>query len=137
MGLVIVWDNAAAAAITVLRDQLSTRPEPVTTGAKVVAHVPDERSITIGNPLVMCRPDGSTVAQHVDQRALVRLTCWHATEYEAMQLAGLAQALLVAHSGGEIRSTEYVSGPLPGVDPRNDQPLATCVVAAHMRPHAV
>lgn len=134
MGLVVVWPNAAAGAITVLRDQLPNRPEAYAQNATVVAHVPDDRTVTSANPLVMCRPDGATATQVVDQRAVVRLTCWHASEFQALALTGLCQALLIAHTGPDMRGTEYVSGPVPGVDPYNSQPLATCVVAVHMRP---
>lgn len=124
------WDGTAHAST-------STRAAVYETDVGVVAHVPDDRTITSSAPLVMARPDGSTVTATVDQRATIRLTTWHNTEFEAMQLAGLCQALLVAHTGAELRGAEYVSGPLPGVDPNNDQPLATCVVAGHMRPQSV
>lgn len=131
---VIVWPNSAAAAIDVLRSELSTRDESYAQNAEVVAHVPDDRRITSGDPLVMCRPDGATLSRQVNQRATVRLTVWHATEFQAMALAALCQGLLVAHTGTDIRACEYVSGPVPDLDPNNSQPLATCVVAAHMRP---
>lgn len=134
---VIVWSNAAAAAVTMLRAQLPGRSEPFTRDARVVAHVPDGRTITSSRPLVMCRPDGAEVTRRLDQRAVVRITCWHATEFEAMQLTALAQGMVIAHTGPEILSAEYVSGPVPGIDPNGKQPLATAVVACHMRPNAV
>lgn len=132
---VIVWENAAAATITVLRATLPIRPETYVAGVKIHAHVPSNRTIETGKPLVMARPDGSTVNRRVDNRALVRLTCWHSTEYFAVKLAGLVQGILIAYSGFEIRSTEFVSGPLPGTDPDTGTPLATCSIAAHMRPN--
>lgn len=137
MALVLTWTNAAAAAVTALRDVLPGRGEDYAQNAAVVARVPTDRTITSGDPLVMARLDDSSVDTRVNQRAVVRLTCWHATEFEAMQLAGLCQGLLVAHSGPDIRTCEYVSGPVAGVDPQNDQPLATSVVAAYMRAEAV
>lgn len=137
MSLVITWPNAAAAAVDALRSALPGRSEAFTAGASVVAHVPKDRTITSGDPLVMCRSDGDTVTTKVNQRAVVRITVWHTTEFQAIQLAGLCQGLLVAHSGTGMRSAEYVSGPVPGLDEQNGQPFATCVVAAYMRAEAV
>lgn len=131
---VVVWPNAAAAAAGLLRTELPNRTEDYAQNATVVAHVPDDRTTASATPLVMCRPDGATVDAGVDQRAVVRITCWHATEYQALQLAGLCQGLLAAHTGPDLRSVTIDAGPTPGVDPYNNQPLATCVVAAHTSP---
>lgn len=131
---VITWSNSAAAAITVLRGELPARTEPYAAAAAVHAHIPDDRTAVSDSPLVMVRPDGATVDSLLDQRATVRVTCWHDSEFEAMALAGLCQALLVAHTGAEIASVEFAAGPVPGLDPDNGRPLATATVLAHIRP---
>jgi hypothetical protein len=121
--------------VRALRPRLASRPEPEVVGVKVstqAGHGRDGGPPSL--PWLLVAEDGDTWTWPAVQRAVIRLTCWHHTEYKAKAVAGLALALLCdPHGAGGLLGAEPVAGPVAGVDPYTDHPLATAAVAVYAR----
>jgi hypothetical protein len=121
-------------SVTLLRSALAARVEAYADGVTVGTVMPRDGDI----PFVMVRQEGQTIARRVDAEATVRVSVWHTSEARALALAGLCQALMLAHAGdGEVRLFTPVSGPFPASDPDNGNPLASFTVAARLRPNTL
>ena len=131
----VTFPDPLVAALGVLRPALAARAEPYASTARVSHKLPARTSSTAGAD-VLVASDGATGTYPVNERALVRVTVWHSDPNTAYLLASLCRALLVTHQGSAIRSAQPVSGPIPTVDPESATPLASVVVAAHLRPVA-
>lgn len=131
MSLLITFPDVMLHATTMLRAALAARTEDYADGVTVGTIMPRDGDI----PFVMVRQEGQTIAQRVDAEATVRVSVWHTSEARALALAGLCQALMLAHVGdGEVRLYSPVSGPFPASDPDNGNPIASFTVAARLRP---
>ena len=135
----VVFGDAKAAAITVLREGLAEHPAPHTVGVSFGTRGPGARSPeTPRLPFVLVATDGTSLAGWpANARTTVRVTVWHASEEHAHDLAQLAQALLLVHSGPVLRSVRPGPGVTTTVDPDTGIDLASFTVAANLRPVAV
>lgn len=132
----VVFGDAVAAAVTVLRAALADRAEDFAQGATVGRRVPGDRSTeTPMTPFVLVAKD-SDVPHNSMANAVctLRVTVWHSTTDQAHDLAMLCQALLVVHSGPVIRGVRPATGPLAAVDPDSGLELASITVTANIRP---
>ncbi|WP_158841687.1 hypothetical protein [Saccharothrix deserti] len=127
--------DVAGLVVRVLRPQLAARPEPVVSGIRVstrVGHGRDGGPPSL--PWLLVAEDGHTWRWPAVQRVVVRLTCWHRSEHAAKAAVGLALALLCAPNPAPgVISAAPVTGPLGGLDPHTDQPLATAAAAVRAR----
>ncbi|WNV86569.1 hypothetical protein [Umezawaea sp. Da 62-37] len=127
--------DVAELVVRTLRLLLTVRPEPEVVGIKVstqVGHGPHGGPPSL--PWLLVAEDGHTWSWPAVQRAVIRLTCWHHSEHKAKAVAGLALALLCDQRGaGLLITAEPVTGPVAGIDPYTDQPLATAAVAVYAR----
>jgi hypothetical protein len=121
--------------VRTLRPLLAARPEPEAAGVRVsteVGHGTDGGPPSL--PWLLVAEDGHTWTWPAVQRAVIRLTCWHHSEHKAKAVAGLALALLCdPHGGSALIGAEPVAGPIAGLDPYTDHPLATAAVAVNAR----
>ncbi|MFT7836920.1 hypothetical protein Q5530_12290 [Saccharothrix sp. BKS2] len=127
--------DVAELVVRALRPQLAARQEPVLVGIKVSTQVgtgPDGGPPSL--PWLLVAEDGHTWTWPALQRVVIRLTCWHRSEHAAKATVGLALALLClpAPASG-LTGGEPVTGPLGGLDPHTDRPLATAAVAVRAR----
>lgn len=135
----VVFGDAQAAAIVVLRAGLAAHPQPYSAGVAFGTRVPGDRSLERSRlPFVLVALDGTSAVQYpVNARAALRITVWHRTEEQAHDLAQLAQGLLLVHTGPVLRSVRPGTGVRKTVDPATGVDLATFTVAANVRPTAV
>jgi hypothetical protein len=134
----VIFPDGQLAVRNALRAALAARPEPVTTGVTVSTRVPAGTEVP-PLPYVLVRLDGNSRNARLLSEATVRVTVWHRDEGLALELAGLAEALLL---GGlarvpEIRSVGPVASPIPTTDPDSGAPIAFFRVAARMRPRTL
>lgn len=85
-------------------------------------------------PYMQVRSDGRFRDAQLDGRAIVRVVIWHRDEGLAEELAGLAEARLLAASNTDIRGFTSVAGPLPAGDPETGLPMSFFTVTARLRP---
>lgn len=139
MKLLVVFGDAQAAAIGVLRTGLAAHAQPYAAGVTFGTRVPGDRSPeTPKLPFVLVALDGTPAVDYpVNARAALRVTVWHSTEADAHDLAQLAQGLLLVHTGPVLRSVRPGTGVAKTVDPATGIDLATFTVAANVRPVAV
>lgn len=134
-GPLVVPVDVAELVVRALRPQLAARGEPVLAGIKVSTQVgtgPDGGPPSL--PWLLVAEDGHTWAWPALQRVVIRLTCWHRTEHAAKAAVGLALALLSLPAPAPgLTGGEPVTGPLGGIDPHTDRPLATAAVAVRAR----
>jgi hypothetical protein len=127
--------DVAELVVRALRPQLAARLEPVLVGIKVSTRVgdgPDGGPPSL--PWLLVAEDGHTWAWPALQRVVVRLTCWHRSEHAAKAAVAVALALLCApRPAPGLTGGEPVTGPLGGLDPHTDRPLATAAVAVRAR----
>ncbi|MCS7484654.1 hypothetical protein ACFFQW_45185 [Umezawaea endophytica] len=127
--------DVAELVVRMLRPLLAARPELEVAGAKVsteTGHGPQGGPPSL--PWLLVAEDGHTWTWPAVERAVIRLTCWHRSEHTAKAVAGLALALLCDHhDAGVLITAEPVAGPVAGLDPHTDQPLATAAVAVYAR----
>ncbi|MDP5182177.1 hypothetical protein QOZ88_05970 [Blastococcus sp. BMG 814] len=135
----VVFGDAQAAAIGVLRAGFAAHPQPYATGVTIGTRVPGDRSPeTPRLPFVLVALDGTPRVEYpVNARAALRITVWHRTEADAHDLAQLAMSLLLVHTGAVLRSVRPGAGVAKTVDPTTGIDLATFTVAANVRPVAV
>lgn len=135
----VVFGDAQAAAIRVLKAGLSARPQPYSAGVTIGTRVPGDRSPEIPRlPFLLVALDGTPRVEYpVNARAALRITVWHRSEADAHDLAQLAQGLLLTHTGPVLRSVRPGTGVAKTVDPDTGIDLATFTVAANVRPVAV
>ncbi|MFJ1581783.1 hypothetical protein ACIOC1_00400 [Streptomyces sp. NPDC088197] len=136
----VVFGDAQAAAVIVLREALAGRSEDCTDGVTVGSLVPGDRSPETPHlPYVLVRKD--TDSPHLSMGTSVvtiRVTVWHEDADAAHDLAQLCQALLVVHNGPVIRSVRPGTGPIPAVDATPEKTdLSTLTVLANIRPRAI
>ncbi|GAB3873770.1 hypothetical protein GCM10029964_014590 [Kibdelosporangium lantanae] len=120
--------------VRALRRLLVGRPEPEVAGVKVSTET--GRGLTGGPPSVpwlLVASDGHAWDWPAIQRATIRLTCWHRTPHTSTALAALAMAVLCAPNTGQPWTAELVTGPIAGIDPYTDKPLATAAVTVLAR----
>lgn len=85
-------------------------------------------------PWLLIREDAHTWSWPAVQRATVRLTAWHDSEYAAKALVGQGLALLCDRGRpAGLLAAEPVSAPIGGVDPYTSAPLATAAVSVLVR----
>ncbi|NUT47325.1 MAG: hypothetical protein HOV94_08435 [Saccharothrix sp.] len=127
--------DVAELVVRALRPQLTARPEPVLDGLKVSTQVgtgPDGGPPSL--PWLLVAEDGHTWTWPAVQRVVIRLTCWHHSEHAAKAAVALALALLCAPNPAQgLTGGEPVTGPLAGIDPHTDRPLATAAAAVRAR----
>ncbi|MFF3671689.1 hypothetical protein [Microtetraspora malaysiensis] len=134
----VVFGDARAAGLDVLRAGLAGRPEQYAQGVTYGARPPVDRSPERPQlPFVLVALDVDLPQYPVNSRSTVRVTVWHRTSQDAVDLAQLCQGLLCVHSGPVIRGVRPLTGPVPAVDPLTAIDLATFTVAANVRPQVV
>jgi hypothetical protein len=135
----VVFGDAQAAAIGVLKAGLVAHPQPYGAGVTFGTRVPGDRSPeTPRLPFLLVALDGTPAVEYpVNARAALRITVWHRTEADAHDLAQLAHGLLLVHTGPVMRSVRPGTGVAKTVDPATGLDLATFTVAANVRPVAV
>jgi hypothetical protein len=130
-----VFDDAQAAAATVLRTALTGRSEPFATNVTVGTKVPTTRVPEEVFRYVMVRKDTDVPhSSMANSRVTLRVTCWHEDDDQAHDLAMLCQGLLIVHSGTVIRGVRPGTGPLAALDDVSGAPLSTFTVLANVRP---
>ncbi len=79
--------------------------------------------------------DGTPLMVHpILVHATVRVTVWGSGPSEAKRLAGVCQALLLAHpGGGGVAAVLPLTGILPARDPDNRAPIAAFTVRVSLR----
>jgi hypothetical protein len=136
----VVFGDAQAAAVGVLREALAGRGEDCAAGVTVGTLVPGDRSPETPHlPYVLVRKDTDTPDPSMGNAVVtIRVTVWHKDADAAHLLAPLCQALLLIHNGPVIRSVRPGAGPIPAVDitpERTD--LSTLTVLTNIRPRAI
>jgi hypothetical protein len=131
--------DVVAVVLDTLRPAFAGRSEPYAAGLVVSSEMGSQPGSDADGgppslPWLLVAEDGHTWTWPAVQRAVIRLTCWHHTEYTAKQVCGLALGLLCAPSGRVgLIAAEPVTAPVAGLDPYTDQPLATAPVAVFAR----
>jgi hypothetical protein len=127
--------DVAELVVRALRPQLAARPEPVLAGIRVSTRVGDGADGGPPSlPWLLVAEDGHTWTWPALQRVVIRLTCWHRSEHSAKEAVGLALALLCQPTPAPgLTGGEPVTGPLGGIDPHTDRPLATAAVVVRAR----
>ena len=134
----VAFGDALAAAVTVIRAGLAGRAEPYAAGARVVTRVPGDRTTEADLPLVLVADDGTfAVTYPADASATIRITVWHRSTGEAVDLAQLARGLLAVHTGPVLRSVIPRTGPDRATDDTTGIDLASCTVTVHVKPAAL
>ena len=138
MGLPVPRD-VVALVLDVLRPAFAARSEPYAAGLVVSSEMGSEPGIDADDgppslPWLLVAEDGHTWTWPAVQRAVIRLTCWHRTEYTAKATVALAMGLLCAPGRrGALVAVDPVTAPFGGLDPYTDQPLATASIAVFAR----
>lgn len=91
----------------------------------------------VGAPYVLVRTDAVERTASLDCLADVAVTVWAADEGAAVDLACVIEALLLDHTGPDIRAVRPDSGPVPGTDTDGVTPIVYFRVTAHMRPRNI
>jgi hypothetical protein len=133
-GPAIVFPDAVAEALPIVRRALSGRREAYAAGATVSSKFPPADDAKRALPWVRVSVDGTARSQLVNGRATVRVAVWHTDASRANALARLLEALLLASPGGGIRSFAPNTGPLDAEDPDTAEPLSAFTLAARLRP---
>jgi hypothetical protein len=125
-----VFPDAQLAALAILR------ADPHASGVQfgTLPLSPDmEPAPTI--PYVAVRLERSVSSLKALQTASLRVSVWHESEAQALALAQVLRAVLLAASGdAAVRSFGELTGPSPAPDPDSGLPLASFTVAARLRP---
>jgi hypothetical protein len=115
-------------ATNYLRAALAARSEPVVTGVKVSASVPNPRAAR----MVVVRRDGG-VARGVFDHPRLAVRVWAGTERDAADLSRLVSALVFTAAGdGVCTNVVQLTGPTPVAD-ESDQPLRYLLFELTMR----
>lgn len=134
----VAFGDALAAATDVIRAGLASRTEQYAAGARVVTKVPGDRTSEADLPLVLVADDGTfDVVYPADAAATIRITVWHRSTGEAVDLAQLARAVLAVHTGSVLRSVIPRTGPDRATDDATGIDLATCTATVHIKPAAI
>lgn len=130
----IVFPDAVAETLPIVRRVLTGRPEAYSSGATVSSKFPPTDDTERTLPWVRVSVDGTSRSQLVNGRAIVRVAVWHTDASRANALARLLEALLLASPAGGIRSFAPNTGPLDADDPDTAEPLSAFTLAARLRP---
>lgn len=131
--------DVVALVLDALRPALAARAEPYAAGLVVSSEMGSEPGSDADGgppslPWLLVAEDGHTWTWPAVQRSVIRLTCWHHSEFTAKAAVALAVGLLCAPSQrGPLLAAEPVTAPVAGLDPYTDQPLATATVAVLAR----
>lgn len=124
--------DAERVTIDYLTSELDARGESTPTGV----NVPHDWTAKSGDYLQVALDGTPTVNYPALWVATVRVTAWSASTTKAKRLAGLAQAILLAHPGDRAAG---VAGCLPGTgvlptrDPKTKAALASITVRMKLR----
>lgn len=128
MAELYVYADAQAEAASVLRTAFAGRSEAYAQGIEVGGRVP--RGAQPQTPYLLVAVDGSTeVIYPIVQRSTVRVTVWHIDPDAALDLAQLAQAVLLAVSTDTL-TCHPLLGPQRAYDPDTETDLAWFTVRA-------
>lgn len=130
-----LFGDARAEVITVLNDLLVGRAEAYAVGVEVSGRLPNPDA-PAPTPYLYVTSDGvPDSAWPVVQHTTIRCTAWHLTEPDAVALAQLALALLLANTGttDQLAGCHWLTGPIPALDPDSGQPMAYFTVRASMQ----
>lgn len=130
----ILFPDAVGETLPIVRRALASRSEPYAAGATVSSKFPSADDARAALPWVRVSLDGSSRSRLVAGRAIVRVAVWHTDASRANALARLLEALLLASSGGGVRSFGPNTGPLDADDPDTGEPLTAFTLAARLRP---
>jgi hypothetical protein len=133
-GPAILFPDAIAETLPIVRRVLATRSEPYASGATVSSKFPPTGDSKPSLPWVRVSVDATSRSQLVNGRATVRVAVWHTDASRANALARLLEALLLASPSGGIRSFSPNTGPLDADDPDTAEPLSAFTLAARLRP---
>jgi hypothetical protein len=130
----ILFPDAVAETLPVVRRVLDGRPEPWAAAVTVSSKFPPADDAKRALPWVRVSVDGTSRSQLVNGRAIVRVAVWHTDASRANALARLLEALLLASPSGGIRSFAPNTGPLDAEDPDTAEPLSAFTLSARLRP---
>jgi hypothetical protein len=121
--------------LVLLRPRLAERPEPVLAGLRVSSETGHGREGGPPSlPWLRVTEEGHTWTWPAVQRVVLRLTCWHRTEYDAKAAVGLALAVVCNLRGVRgLLAADPITGPIAAPDPHTTRPLATATVAVRVR----
>jgi hypothetical protein len=130
----ILFPDAVAEALPIVRRVLTDRSEPWAAGATVSSKFPPADDTKRALPWVRVSVDGTSRSQLVNGRATVRVAVWHTDASRANALARLLEALVLASPSGGIRSFAPNTGPPDAEDPDTADPLSAFTLSARLRP---
>lgn len=134
MDTAIAFPDPQLAVRDLLRVLLAGRPEPYAAGVTVSTRSPDGTDEAPRLPYIQVRSDGRFRDSRLNGRASVRVIVWHRDEGLGEDLAGLAEALLLAGSSDRIRGASPLTGPMPTGDPDTGAPMSYFTITARLRP---
>jgi hypothetical protein len=131
--------DVVALVLDALRPALAARSEPYAARLVVSSEMGSEPGSDADGgppslPWLLVAEDGHTWTWPAVQRCVIRLTCWHHSEFTAKATVALALGLLCAPGGrGALLAADPVTAPVGGIDPYTDQPQATASLAVLAR----
>lgn len=143
MKLLVVFPDPVAETIAVLRARLTAEFPAVEFGTRDPMPPVQSRfgspsyqsEDTPPLPYVRVRLDGGHTRYPVLHTATIRLNAYARTEDQSLELARVAQGILLAFEGNaRVRSFSPVFGPISTADPDRGAPLAFLTLTARMRP---
>ena len=133
----ITFPDPRRAVRDILRDALAGRPESFASGVTVSTKPVPGGTGTRPVPWIQVRSDGRFRDSRLNGRATIRVLVWHADEGSGEDLAGLAEALLLAASSTDVRGFSPVAGPIPSFDEEEGLDLSFFTITARLRPRSI
>lgn len=130
----VTFPDAQLAALAILRAESGVGAlfEGVTFGTKPLDPALPSASTP---PYVAVALDASGGFYPVVEVATLRVSVWHLTDHDGLDVAKKVRAVLLAYLGdAEVRSFGDLTAPVPTTDPDSGGPLSYFTVAARLRP---
>lgn len=134
MDTAVMFPDPQLAVRDLLRVLLAGRAEAYAQGVTVSTKAPPGTDEAPVLPYIQIQSDGRFRDARLNGRASVRVIVWHKDVGLGENLAGLAEALLLAGSSDRIRGASPLTGPMPTGDPDTGAPMSYFTITARLRP---
>lgn len=134
--MAIRFPDAQPIVRDLLKARLAGRTEPSVLGVTVSTR-PVPEGDAVPRPYVRVRSFGSSRDSRLNGQSTVRVSVWHRDEGLALDLALIAEALLLEAGSDKVRGFTSDAGPLPTEDPDTGEPLSFFTLTARLRPESL
>lgn len=133
----VVFPDPILETLKILRAELPGYVETADVDCGSV-QVEEATASGVSLPYLMVALDDTRTRYPVSADARLRVTVWAAEDWRALEIGGVARAILRDSANSKVRSYgEPASGPNASSDPDSGQPLSTQTVTARLKPETL